>query len=219
MAKAVFRSGVASITFAMSLTAGADAGERAWYASVEGGIEIGGGEVSASIVGGPLCGVLFPCAPDTSIDSGLALFGAVGTRVAPNVRLEAEVGHRSQVIGGQNDLTQTTLMANAIYDLPLLADLTLSIGAGVGVDWVNTGAGGIGPLPDGETAFGYQVIAGLSYDLSEILALTVNYRLTQAQFDDLYAEVNGIPASGTFGLAVEDWDTTGTVTVGLRFGF
>ena len=118
---------------ALSLSLSASAGERTWYASVEGGAAFG--SVSARGIEAPLCGTLLPappCAPDTSLDTCWAAIGAVGTHVAPNIRLEGEVGYRSQKLGGRGDLTQTTLMANALYDIPVAKELTLSLGGGFG---------------------------------------------------------------------------------------
>ena len=200
----------------------ADAGERQWYASIEGGAEFSTGDVGSIIVASPLCGGLGlgPCEPDTSLETGWAAFGTVGTHIAPNVRLEGELGYRSQSLGGRSDLSQTTLMVNALFDVPVSDQLTLSLGGGLGYDWVDTGSGNRGLLPGDDAAFAYQLIAGLSYDISESVALTLNYRYTNAEFDDLHAEVDDVGGRpGAWAIAVNDWDTVGTVSVGLRFGF
>ena len=213
---------VAAIGSAITLGAlSADAGERQWYAALEGGAEIGGGEVASVILAAPLCGGLGigPCGPDTSLDTGWAAIGTIGVRVAPNVRLEGEVGYRSQTLGGLNDLTQTTLMANALYDIPLSEELTLSLGGGLGYDWVDTGSGNRGPFAGDDSAFAYQLIAGLAYELSDNVELMLSYRHIRAEFDDMHAVVDDQGSAGNWASLMSDWDTTGAVTVGLRFGF
>ena len=220
MGKSLLRIAATSAAFVTSLAGGADAGERTWYLSIEGGAAVGG-NVSAAILDGPLCGLLGfgpGCQPDASVESGWAALGAVGMRVMSNLRIEGEAGYRSQELGSRNDVTQTTVMVNALFDIPLSEAFELSIGGGLGFDWIDTGAGDRGPLLGSDSAFAYQLIAGLSYDIADNVELTLNYRYTDADFEDLYAVVDGTPTGSAWGVVAYEREASGTVSLGLRFG-
>lgn len=215
---------VSAASMALSTLTAANAGDREWYVSIEAGATFGGDYETLGVLSSPLCGMLGigpGCAPSGSVEAGWAALGAVGAYVMPNLRLEAEVGQRSQSLSGYSgltNLTQTTLMANALFDIPMSERFTLSIGGGLGIDWVDTGAGDVGMYSGSDTALAYQLIAGLSYDLADNIDLTLNYRYTDSQIDNLHAVVDGAPPGFLWDVvAVDGIAATSTISAGLRF--
>lgn len=152
-----------------------------WYIGLEGGVEAGG---------------------STNTDVGTAFIATVGSHVGA-FRVEGELGVRSQsqhFTLGDADLDQTSFMINGVYDVALGGSASLSLGAGLGYDDVETNSSffnGSG------TEFAGQAIAGLNLALTERIDLVANFRY-MAPF-----------ASGG---NVADVDNT-TVTAGLRFAF
>ncbi len=212
------RLSATSIALAASLATAAQAGERAWYLAVEGGVNWTDAQIG-SVVASPLCGLLGMCVADTSMDAGWAGFAALGTKIGENLNLEAEVGHRASVLGDRGDVTNTTLMLNGRLDVPVSGSLAISLGGGIGVDWVATDRSVPGPVSeDSDTVFAYQLIAGASYELSDQLDLTLTYRyLGNSGIDTLYADVRIDGAAGPTAIAsVLDVDAS-TVSIGLRF--
>lgn len=196
----------------------ANAGERGWYASIEGGANWTDADIGG-IVASPLCGLLFPCTTETSTDPGWAAFGAVGTSIGENLRVEAEVGHRVSGLGDRGDITNTTVMLNGRFDVPLSDAMALSLGGGIGVDWVQTELSQPNPFStDSDTVFAYQLIAGASYALSDRLDLTLTYRyLGTSSMDTLYADVRIDGAAGPNATASVLDVGTSTVSIGLKF--
>ena len=131
-------------TAVLSLAASAGAGElRGTYAAIEGGAGWVGSErfSQATAVGGI---VTTSATYDASFDTGWAVFGSLGYAFASNLRAELEVGYRHNEIDGlreiqpvpgalsaDGDLSEFTVMANLLYDIPLGQRLTLTVGAGI----------------------------------------------------------------------------------------
>lgn len=73
-------------------------------------------------------------------------------------------------------------MANVYYDIPpVLESIQPFLGIGLGYGWINTKLGSTGPListryKGSNSVFGYQAIAGLSYNFAENYALNLAYR-------------------------------------------
>lgn len=207
-----------AVTALSGLTA--QAGERSWYASLEGGANM----IDATVVGValPTCGILGAgsCGADTSNDTGWAALGAVGTHITKSLRLEGELGYRSAGIGDNGDITNTTVMVNGLLDVPVLDNLTISVGVGAGYDWVATDQNlPTSPtVPDSSSGFAYQGLAEISFDLSDTIGLTVAYRyLDTSNADTLYADVSMHGAASDIAVASVDEASASTVTVGLRF--
>ena len=113
----------------------------------------------------------------------------------------------SIAIYGNSRLTEYTIMANALYDLPLMDRLSLSLGVGVGADDAQVR---IGPLRDNQWNFAYQGIVGLNYVLTHRLDLFVDFR---------YLRVPNVDYSASFGpiqIHSQDYQKE-TATIGLRF--
>lgn len=172
-----------------------------WYVGIEGGANWID-DVDGALFSGPVS------VPFTAeFDTGWAVLGTVGYSFHNNWRLELEGGYRSNGIGGSpSDLNEWSIMANAIYDIPLSSKWDLSLGAGAGYDHATLD--GVGNLDDGN--FAYQGIAGLSYAIGRQTDLTLTYRylhISEPEFDTL---------GGLFGFRFDDVSKH-TVTIGLRF--
>jgi opacity protein-like surface antigen len=167
---------VGSVVGILSLAAPADAGERGWYLGLEGGIETDGNGASG--------------------DWGFAGLASAGHGVTSNLNLELEFGYRATTVDEQNyDIDQTSLMLNAVFDVPVTDEISLSLGLGLGVDRVQADMNGF-ELGD-EVEVASQLKLGASWDIGDGTELVTNYRYMEMITD------SGISNS--------------TLTVGLRF--
>ena len=232
----------AAAVSALFIVTASDAGERAWYASIEGGVTSVDLPISQSRFNCP-GSLFFPpplCVADDSKSSGAAVIGAIGTHIGNNFRIEGEVGYRSNEIGSIDTLKHTTLMLNGVWDVPLTDNFSLSLGGGVGIDRLSTSEiEKYIPVARSETtAFAYQGVAGLSYALSDSIAITASYRRLETSSDEGISAVvrinsapplSGLGASSTPSgavfiatdkTAIGVFDTSAdTVSVGLRISF
>jgi len=161
-------------------------------------------------------------------DTGWAGFATVGYGFENHWRFEFEAGYRSNKFtdvhvdifdagalaasADQNtydlDLNEWTMMANALYDIDFGEKVSLSVGAGVGIDRTDLV---VGPPRDDEWNFALQGVAGLNYSIGSGAALYLNYR---------YLEVTGvdIPEATAPGALIEHEDLRNhSVTFGLRY--
>lgn len=131
---------------------------------------------------------------DQSFDPGFVIGGAGGYKFDFGVRLEGEIAHRRNGfddfsgIPTGGDLGATSLMANIWYEFDTGTALHPFIGGGLGaaivdVDDFTFGAAAL--RSDSQTAFAYQVGAGLAYDLSDNVTLTAEYRFFVAEDVDV----------------------------------
>lgn len=124
--------------------------------------------------------------------NGGSFAGALGLRLSPNIRMEAEISY------ARNDISSMTLdngaarsvgkslktwlyMAHAYYDFNMnWRNITPFVSGGLGVamhDGAISGApGGLGPASDSSYELAYSVGAGLKYQLKPGMALTGAYR-------------------------------------------
>jgi opacity protein-like surface antigen len=181
-----------SLVGVVCLSMSASAGERAWYAGIEGGVEFAGN---------------FNDNSSSSLDdTGLALFATLGRDLGPSFSLEGELGYRStdEQLYTLSDIDQISAMVNAVYELPLSEAFSLSIGAGLGLDYIQVQGGAPWwssvPLDDSDVQAAAQLKFGLNYEIGETTDLSVNYR-RMTTFE-----------GGTF----TDIDNA-TLTIGLRF--
>jgi opacity protein-like surface antigen len=171
------------VAFAASLTAGADAGERAWYVGVEGGLEFDGHF-------------------DTQADTGYTLIATVGHNLGQNFALEGEVGYRSASFTlFDYDVDQFSVMLNGVYEAPLTEQFMLSVGGGLGLDFIHVSIPTLPffPVDEESVQFAAQFKVGLSFELSETTDVIANYRYMKV-FDGDFTELEN-----------------STLTVGLRF--
>lgn len=204
------------LTVALSLSVyvlatNAEAGHRPteWYVGLEGGMNI---TQDADVVVLPL-GTL----ATADFDTGWSAFIDMGYRWENNWRVEFEAGYRQNDVdcvavgagpcAGSNwgDISQTTLMANVIHDIPLSDDTTLSIGLGLGADYVQADS----PFTqDDDWVFAGQALLELSHQITDRLELVLTYRFLTT--DD--------PEFRLTGLQRASFDNENhTITVGLRF--
>jgi opacity protein-like surface antigen len=190
--------GAAAALAAVSSTA---AGERAWYISLEAGMSdtgAGGGFVVAD----PMFVLDFPLG---DIDESITPIVAVGVYLG-DWRLETEVAHRSGD-AFNSQINQTSLMLNVAYDIPVLDRLAVTLGAGLGVDFISMDT----PVADAEgMSFAYQGLVALSFELTDSTDITLTYR----HFDTLEADFSESTAAGSARLSSAD---DSTISLGLRF--
>ncbi len=181
-----------------------------WYVAVEGGaswIEDADGTVDI----GPNT---FPF--EAQFDTGWAVLTEAGYRFESNWRVEFELGYRDNNVdcvsfnggacGGLDaDVSQFTQMVNVLYDVPLTDNLTLSLGAGFGGDFVTADT----PFfKQTDFVVAGQLIAGLNLALTDSIDLFVNYRYFVAE--DPHFDISPFVEAGFD-------DAKHTVTIGLRF--
>ena len=151
-------------------------------------------------------------------DTGWAALATVGYAFDNNWRIEGELGFRTNDFDVNNffrgkrlaptsgDLTEYTAMINVIYDVPLAEKVHLNLGLGAGVDYADLDVNGVGS--DSDTNFAYQAIAGVTYEISKRLDLTLTYRYLHVESPD-FSNAGG-------SVRVDDLEKH-TVTLGLRY--
>lgn len=108
---------------------------------------------------------------------GIALDGEdAGVLIAGSPNLGVTVG--DLVADGQGDVSNIFVMANLYYDFDTGGLVTPYIGAGVGAGFVDVdySPSGVAIIQDKATALAYQGVAGLAYEVSPSIDLTVAYR-------------------------------------------
>ncbi|MAW79129.1 MAG: hypothetical protein CMI63_02745 [Parvularcula sp.] len=117
------------------------------------------------------------------------------------------------VADGQGDVSNIFVMANVFYDFDTGGPLKPYIGAGIGVGFVDVdySPSAVAIIQDDATAFAYQGAAGLAYEVSSSIDLTLAYRYRATT--DVSVEASLFPA---------DFDIENSASVveaGLRFNF
>jgi opacity protein-like surface antigen len=176
------RSALVALVGLSSLGVAASAGEREWYFGVEGGVEFDG-------------------TYNEWHEDGLAILATAGRRITPHFSLEGEFGYRS-TYDWLLDVSQTSVIVNAVYEAPLTEQISLSVGAGVGFDYIEieyNGGGFLFSSIEGDLHSAAQLKLGLIFKVDEAIDVTANYRLMTALDND----VRGLDNA--------------TLTVGMRF--
>lgn len=157
------------------------------------------------------------------LDTGWAVLATVGYEW-DNWRVEGEVGYRRNdmesirfdtgfVSTDVDDLSQLTLMANLIYDIALMPNMSLSLGAGAGLDRLTfdwPGFGQPGGVEGDDWSLAYQGIVGLGYAFDPSCEAFVNYRYLSADQLD-FTDRNNRQHFEDIG--------THTVSAGVRYSF
>ncbi len=154
-------------------------------------------------------------------DFNWAVSGALGYALGNGLRLETEVGYRPNdvdnitgVAGGSGDVDVLNWMFNALYDLDYWnLPVKPYVGAGIGIahvdfDGVTPVAGST--INDSDIGFAFQGIAGVSLDLTENLAATLDYR--HLRVPHVSFRTNG-------GTNVDSDYATNQIMIGLRYTF
>ena len=202
-------SAVALISIASTAHAG---GINGWYVGLEGGANwIDDNKATFVFDDNAAAPALF------EFDSGWSAFVTTGYGFG-GLRIELEGGYRdNETTSHDAELTEWTVMANALYDLQVASKLRLTLGAGAGADFANLD---ITPaaFEDDQWNFAYQGIAGLSYALSKRLDLTLTYRYLRVVSPD-FSDI-GTDGETTALLSYHLDDLVKhSATVGLRYAF
>lgn len=158
---------------------------------------------------------------DVEYNAGFAGFLTGGYQFANNWRVQAELAARNndvdQITGTgaaapfTGDVNIYSLMADAIYGIPTGTKFTPYIGAGAGIAWANADSVATAlttTVDDNDTAFAYQGIAGIEYDVTENLKADLGYRYFRT------ADLEFSTAAAT--TADADYENH-TITLGLRY--
>lgn len=127
---------------------------------------------------------------DIEMDNANSFAGALGLRFSRNLRLEAELGYRSQNIDSMDtatgsfdlggDITTTSAMLNVFYDFDVPWKFQPFVTAGLGLAWIEADirpSGGPTPVAaDDSIDLTWAVGGGLKYRMSPTLAFTGGYR-------------------------------------------
>jgi len=153
-------------------------------------------------------------------DRGWAGAAAVGYGLGNGFRLEGELGYRSNDVdkvggaSGGGDVSQWSLMGNALYDIQTGTAFTPYVGVGLGgvridVDGGRTFTGGR-TINDDDTVFAYQGILGVAYSLAPQWKLDLSYRYF-ASLDPSFKTNDNLKVDGE--------NRNHTVLLGLRYEF
>jgi outer membrane protein OmpA-like peptidoglycan-associated protein len=210
------RTALLAAAFAVASSGAAQAGQiNGWYLSLEGGanwIE----DWSHTRVPGAVPSL-------ATLDTGWAVLSSAGYGWR-GWRFEFEAGYRDNDLDSYfspglfptviADVWEASFMANALYDITLTNNLSLSLGAGAGGDFadVEFSFGGPASFEADNWSFAYQGIAGLNYGIGRRTALFLNYRYMRI----IDHEFDFRPAIGVF-LTNGDDIVKHTATIGIRY--
>ncbi len=163
----------------------------------------------------------------TTFDRGTGLGLFVGYDF-DGIRIEGDWSWREfsvedHILGGAKlpgptgEADSTSYMLNAFYDFNRDGTVQPYVGVGVGFTDVEVEKFGVAPVPevlnDQDSAFSYQIMAGLGFEISKTVALFVDYRFQSTS--DLTVTVT--PGAGGVSTDI-DWDVQ-DVAGGVRFSF
>jgi OmpA-OmpF porin, OOP family len=156
-----------------------------------------------------------------------AVFGGALGYKFPWFRIEANVFYRENDInkvraGGldfsdSGDSKVLVGLVNGIVDIDIDFPVRPYFGGGIGAAYVklNTGSGSPFEIDDHAGTFAWNLLAGLGWDVTESVALTVTYRYLRLEGTDFSASVAGVDA----GAVDVDAAALHEVLVGLRYTF
>ena len=202
-------------------------GLRGSYASIEGGATWFHPELLAQTT-------TFVSAPSTANEyqaefaTGWAVFGSVGYAFDSGVRTELELGYRfnelnrlfntsGSTMPDGGEFSSFTILANALYDIPVGKVVTLTVGAGLGVEQAKLEVDDLG-FSDDAWQVAYQALVGVNYIIGDRTSLFLNYRYLHTETPDYSVLVDEVTGESQFTTFLADLNRH-TVTVGLRYGF
>jgi outer membrane protein OmpA-like peptidoglycan-associated protein len=157
---------------------------------------------------------------EAEYDTGWAGIGAIGYGFGNGLRLELELGYRTNdidsvqgVTGASGDTSVWSGMVNALYDIPTGWVVNPYIGVGAGYARVKVDGAAISPtvsIDDSDGVFAYQGIVGASYGITPNLKLALDYRYF-ATLDPEFSTSTGTSVDGEY--------SAHTVLIGLRWEF
>jgi opacity protein-like surface antigen len=168
---------------------------------------------------------------EAEFTAGWAVLGSVGYAFESGMRAELEAGYRhndlNRLVGldfgatgdtfpAGGEFSSFTIMANAIYDVPVAKELTLSLGLGVGVEQAKLAIDEL-EFSDDTWQVAYQGLVGLNYNLSGRTQLFLNYRYLQTQRPEYPWLLDPVTNENRLTSVLNDLNRH-TVSVGLRYG-
>lgn len=124
----------------------------------------------------------------TTFGAGGAVGGFVGYDTGTGVRAEGELTYRSNshdefsnISGGDlydGGFDSLSLMVSAYYDFDMGSQWTPYLGGGIGVAFMSSDIEVVGlpVIDDEDTVFAYQLGAGIGYEVSSNMTITLDYR-------------------------------------------
>ncbi len=168
----------------------------------------------------------------TELDPGYGLAGGIGYDYGTfggrfGARVEFELSYRENEVdvhtantvsgplpGSNGDPSTLAIMVNTFLDYPTQTAFTPYLGVGLGmanVHYTRYSSNLTGDvLDDDDDAFAYQFLAGTSYQLTEQIDLTADYR---------YFEVDKVEITTEAGLSTKSDFQTHNLFVGMRYRF
>jgi OOP family OmpA-OmpF porin len=203
----------AACAAALLLSTAAQAGPG-WYVGVSGGGTLVDDIDYSGLRDPDAPGPNAPLSGTWDIDEGWAVLASAGYALA-TWRVEFEGGYRQNAVGNEIDIDVDawSLTFNVIHDIRLSNAIDLSVGGGLGADRLTVKMDTAG-FDDTDWSFAAQAIAGLSFELTPQLDLTLNYRYRWTDGTDLASRITTEPASETY--ALDDFGTH-IATIGLRY--
>ena len=192
--------------------------ERNWYAGIQ--VDANETDFSGLVTATSLCGLLGLGAPpcpsvgeeiSRTSDTGYGVTAALGIRLG-NFRIEGEFGYRASDATPYAELSQMAAMLNGLFDVHVTDSITLSLGGGVGIDfvsWDHTSTDA------DDSSLAYQGIAGISLALTDNVALSLDYRYMSVPDIELDVTLQYSPIN-VAGVSVDELDTQ-ALSVGFRF--
>jgi opacity protein-like surface antigen len=167
---------------------------------------------------------------EAEFDTGFNAGVAAGYDYGP-ARLEAEIAYRQNDVdkfkgqfqgegfegSADEDVSATSLMVNAYWDIPTGSPITPYIGGGVGfanVSFNEVEVEGVEIVDDDDNVFAYQLAAGVAFEINPNLALDLGYRFFATEDPELEADL-GAGFEADFETEYESHN----VSLGLRFIF
>ena len=191
-----------------------------WNTEFDNGFEVSGAVGYATAGGLRFEGQLFYNQYDVATHSGLTAGGANIDAVDVAVLTRGPANAANPTVGqviadGQGDVSNVGAFANVYYDIGgSEARFKPFVGAGLGYQWtsVNFQPSGVDVADDSDGSFGYQLMAGASYEVSPGFDLYAQYTYRDT-FETPEVELNLLPAN----LGVESQQSV--VTAGVRYSF
>ena len=104
-------------------------------------------------------------------DNALTVGAGVGYKFNDYLRSDARIDWSGNYdVGPDADLNMTTVLGNLYLDIPTGTMLTPYVGAGAGYGWADVDGG------EDKSGVAYSLMAGVSVNLSESMALDAGYR-------------------------------------------
>lgn len=187
---------------AISLSSNANANNKDWYITAQGGFVMTDEHDFNYAAGNKI---------DTDLDTGYAFGFNAGYDhglVANNIGLRTELEYTyrnnevdthqlnggSPLAGAKGEINSNAFMANAIAYVDTNTPIKPYAGAGIGFAMVEYDGYGVNAIPavldDDDTVFAYQGIIGAEYEISSDISLTGDYRYFKTTDPDITSAVN-----------------------------